>query len=71
LFGIEFRITDRVALQTEANFMVYHLKVTNQPLITQISDNPSFPMPSTDLETIIGNGIQFNMPNFLVLTVKI
>lgn len=71
LFGIEFRITDRVALQTEANFMAYHLKVTNQPLITQISDNPSFPMPSTDLETIIGNGIEFNIPNFLVLTVKI
>jgi hypothetical protein len=71
LFGIEFRITDRIALQTEANFMAYYLKTTNQPLITQISDTPSFPKPSTDLETTKGNGMEFNVPNFLVLTIKI
>ena len=71
LFGLEFRISERIALQTEANFIAYFSKNTNQPIITKISDNPSFEMPSTDLEEDKSRGTAFNVPNFLVLSIKL
>jgi len=71
LFGIEFKLSNRVALQTEANFVAYFSKVSNQPIITQISNNPSIGMPSTELETNKSHGTGFNVPNFLVLRIRI
>lgn len=71
LFGVEFNISERIALQTEANFIAYFLNSTNQPIITQVSDNPSFEMPSTDFEENKSRGTAFSVPNFLVLTIKL
>jgi len=71
LFGIEFKLSNRVALQTEANFVAYFSKSSNQPLITPLSDNPPTVMPSTELETNKNWGTGFNVPNFLVLRIRI
>lgn len=71
LFGLEFKIGDRIALQTEANFIAYFSRIESQPIITQISENPSFERPSSDLEIAKSSGTTFNVPNFLVLTVKL
>jgi hypothetical protein len=71
LLGLEFKISERIALQTEANFIAFFRKITNQPKITQITDAPSQPMPSTDLETTKYSGTSFSVPNFLVLTVRL
>lgn len=71
LFGLEFRITDKIALQTEANFLAYFYKSSKQPIITQITENPSDEMPSTDLEETKIRGTAFNVPDFLVLTIKL
>jgi len=49
-FGIDFKISKQISIQTETNFIAYSLKSSNQPKITQISDNPLTPMPSTEKE---------------------
>ncbi|MCI5058399.1 MAG: hypothetical protein MRY83_19970 [Flavobacteriales bacterium] len=71
IIGIDFRISDRVALQTEANFVAYLTKLTEQPIIMQISEDPSQDMPSTDLIEDRSSGTNFNAPNFLVLTIRL
>lgn len=71
LFGLDFRISDRIALQTEANFIAYFSKTENQPIITQIAENPSFDRPSSDLQIDESQGTGFNVPNFLVLTIRL
>lgn len=71
LFGLEFKISDRIALQTEANFIAYFSRIESQPIITQIAENPSFEMPSSDLEIDKSRGTAFNVPNFLVLTIRL
>ena len=69
-FGIDFKINERISLQTETNFIVYSFKSSTQPIITQILDNPVSPMPSTEKEIENQKGTEFNVPNFLNLTIR-
>lgn len=71
LFGLNFKINERIALQTETNFIAYFSRTESQPIITQISENPSFERPSSDLEIDKRSGSTFNVPNFLVLTIRL
>jgi hypothetical protein len=71
LMGIEFNISDRVTLQTEASWLLYLERGESKPIITQIVEEPSHDPPSASREENRGNGSFFSVPNFLVLTVKI
>lgn len=70
-FGLEFSINEKIAIQTEANFIYYWTKKTDQPIIVQIDPVPSGDMPSNAVETDRISGSLFNPPNFLVLVIKI
>ena len=70
-FGIEFKINDKMSLQTEANFIAYLSNSTNNQLITPVVQNPSTPTPLPRLEDNSGFGTAFNVPNFLVFAIKL
>ena len=71
LMGIEFKINDRISLQTEASFIGYRLKTSYQPIIKQVSDNPSQPFPSTEVEKSSGSGTGFSIPHFILIAIRI
>lgn len=71
LIGIDFRINERIMLQTEASLYGFISNETETPIVTPINNNPGPNMPSTEVISSKRSGIRFIVPNFLVLSIRL
>lgn len=71
IIGIEFKINSRISLQTETKFYAYFVNQSQKPIITQIDENPILDKPSTEIIEHKSWMMEFFVPNFLVLAIKI
>lgn len=67
LLGFNLKLHKYVYLQTEALLNVYYENNSTQPKIYQISQDPIAPMPNSSLTSYSNRGIEFDIPDFLVL----
>ncbi len=68
---VEFKINQRLSLQTEASYGVYYRRYEYKPLLTQISETLPSPIPAVAMDEYEEFGDDFYIPNFLILAVKI
>jgi len=71
LFGIEFRLNERISLQTEANFFAYYSLFNTTPIITQVAVTPTTDRPIIQAQESTGIETTFGVPSFLVLSIRL
>ncbi len=68
----EFKINKRLSLQTQANFSVYFQRRETKPFYFQYPDNPSSEIrPVSESEVYKQHGLEFAVPNFIIIAVRI